>query len=111
MCAHTIGVGKYYECWEKSEVGFRPQKREGLLYCEPLSKRLVTETHGAFSGAGYAVKLCVRLGKTAKKTHDMIKEAYGGASMGISGVFEWHKMFQEGRERGEDDDHLRTPFD
>ncbi|GFV75740.1 hypothetical protein TNCV_1756681 [Trichonephila clavipes] len=36
--------------WEKSAVGFRPLKR-GRLYCEPLSKRLVTENQGAFSGA------------------------------------------------------------
>ncbi|GFY04776.1 uncharacterized protein TNCV_420301 [Trichonephila clavipes] len=39
----------------------------------------------------------------------MIKEAYGDAVMGISGVFEWHKLFQEDRKRVEDDDHTRLP--
>lgn len=37
----------------------------------------------------------------------MIKEVYGDASMGRSGVLEWYKLFREGRERVEDDD----PFD
>uniref|UniRef100_A0A8C3BF43 Mos1 transposase HTH domain-containing protein n=1 Tax=Cairina moschata TaxID=8855 RepID=A0A8C3BF43_CAIMO len=50
------------------------------------------------------IKFCVKLSKTGKETHDMIKEAYGDADMGRSGVFEWHKLFREGRERVEDDD-------
>uniref|UniRef100_A0A8C3CC15 Transposase n=1 Tax=Cairina moschata TaxID=8855 RepID=A0A8C3CC15_CAIMO len=55
----------------------------------------------------YAIKFCVKLGKMGKETHDMIKEAYGDAAMGRSGVFEWHKLFREGRERVEDDDRSR----
>ncbi|GFU22629.1 protein GVQW3 [Trichonephila clavipes] len=35
----------------------------------------------------------------------MIKEDYGDAAMGRSDVFEWHKLFRDGRERVEDDDH------
>uniref|UniRef100_A0A8B9QU22 Mos1 transposase HTH domain-containing protein n=1 Tax=Anas platyrhynchos TaxID=8839 RepID=A0A8B9QU22_ANAPL len=57
----------------------------------------------------YVIKFCVKLGKTGKETHDMIKEAYGDAAMGRSGVFEWHKLFREGRERVEDDDHSGRP--
>ena len=57
----------------------------------------------------YAIKFCVKLGKTGKETHDMIKEAYGDAAMARSGVFEWHKLFREGRERVEDDDHTGRP--
>jgi histone-lysine N-methyltransferase SETMAR len=57
----------------------------------------------------YAIKFCVKLGKTGKETHDMIKEAYGDAAMGRSGVFEWHKLFREGRERVEDDDRSGRP--
>ena len=57
----------------------------------------------------YAIKFCVKLGKTGKETHDMIKEAYSDAAMGRSGVFEWHKLFRDGRERVEDDDRSGRP--
>uniref|UniRef100_A0A8B9ZUC3 Transposase n=1 Tax=Anas zonorhyncha TaxID=75864 RepID=A0A8B9ZUC3_9AVES len=57
----------------------------------------------------YAIKFCVKLGKTGKETHDMIKEAYGDAAMGRSCVCEWHKLFREGRERVEDDDRSGHP--
>uniref|UniRef100_A0A8C3CRQ0 Mos1 transposase HTH domain-containing protein n=1 Tax=Cairina moschata TaxID=8855 RepID=A0A8C3CRQ0_CAIMO len=57
----------------------------------------------------YAIKFCVKLGKMGKETHDMIKEAYGDAAMGRLGVFEWHKLFREGRERVEDDDRSGRP--
>ncbi|GFR19533.1 uncharacterized protein TNCT_117311 [Trichonephila clavata] len=39
----------------------------------------------------------------------MIKEAYGDAFKDISGVFEWHKLFCEDKERVEDDDRSRHP--
>ncbi|XP_068530940.1 protein GVQW3-like [Anas acuta] len=58
----------------------------------------------------YAIKFSVKLGKTGKETHDMIKEAYGDAAMGRLGVFDWHKLFQEGRERVEDDDRSGRPL-
>nr|XP_027306070.1 protein GVQW3 [Anas platyrhynchos] len=57
----------------------------------------------------YEIKFCVKLGKMDKETHDVIKEAYGDAAMGRSGVFEWHKLFREGRERVEDDDRSGCP--
>ncbi|KOC58591.1 Putative uncharacterized protein FLJ37770 [Habropoda laboriosa] len=47
----------------------------------------------------YAVKFCVRLGKTATETYTMIKDAFGNNSMGRSSIFEWHKLFKEGREQ------------
>ncbi|XP_011858412.1 PREDICTED: putative uncharacterized protein FLJ37770 [Vollenhovia emeryi] len=50
----------------------------------------------------YAVKFCVKLGKSSKDTHDLIKAAYGDNAMSRSGVFEWHKLFREGREEVED---------
>ncbi|XP_068528923.1 histone-lysine N-methyltransferase SETMAR-like [Anas acuta] len=40
----------------------------------------------------------------------MIKEAYGDAAMGRLGVFEWHKLFREGRERVEDDNRSGRPL-
>ncbi|GFT62362.1 hypothetical protein TNCV_4717441 [Trichonephila clavipes] len=53
----------------------------------------------------YAIKFCVKLGKTDKETHDAITETNNDNAMGRLGVFDWHKLFQEGRERVEDDDH------
>ncbi|GFX31792.1 protein GVQW3 [Trichonephila clavipes] len=55
----------------------------------------------------YAIKFCIKLVKMGKETHDMIKEAYGDAAMDRSGVFEWHKLFLEGRGEIEDDDRFR----
>ncbi|GFY02084.1 uncharacterized protein TNCV_5099451 [Trichonephila clavipes] len=52
----------------------------------------------------FAVKFWVKLDKTSKETHDMIKEAFSGATVGRSGVFEWHKLFREGREESKDHD-------
>ncbi|GFT44792.1 uncharacterized protein TNCV_2845581 [Trichonephila clavipes] len=52
----------------------------------------------------YTLRFCVRLSKTGKDTQNMIKEANGDAAMSRSGVFEWHKLFRERRERVEDDD-------
>ena len=39
----------------------------------------------------------------------MIKSAYGDDAMGQSSVFEWHKLFREGREQVEDDQRSGRP--
>ncbi|KOC62943.1 Putative uncharacterized protein FLJ37770, partial [Habropoda laboriosa] len=57
----------------------------------------------------YAVKFCVRLGKTATETYTMIKDAFGNNSMGRSSIFEWHKLFKEGREQVENDHRSGRP--
>ena len=57
----------------------------------------------------YAIKFCFKLGKTASETHEMIKRAYGDDAMGRSSVFEWHKLFREGREQVEDDQRSGRP--
>ena len=49
------------------------------------------------------IKFCVKLGKTATETFNMLHEVYGDASMSRTRVFEWHKRFLEGREDVEDD--------
>ncbi|GFX54397.1 protein GVQW3 [Trichonephila clavipes] len=64
---------------------------------------------GRFLDQRFAIKFCIKLGKTGKETHDMIKEAYGDAAMRISCVFEWHKLFQEGRERVGNNDRSGSP--
>nr|CAH7720081.1 unnamed protein product [Callosobruchus chinensis] len=57
----------------------------------------------------YAIKFCVKLGKTATETLGMLKDAYGDAAMSRSTVFEWHKLFREGRELVEDDQRAGRP--
>lgn len=51
------------------------------------------------------VKLCIKLNKTC----DMIKNAYGSEAKGQSIVFEWHKLFHEGREQVEDEQRSGLP--
>lgn len=57
----------------------------------------------------YAIKFCVKLGKTATETLEMIKDAFKDAAMSRSTVFEWHKLFREGRELVEDDQRAGRP--
>jgi hypothetical protein len=47
------------------------------------------------------VKFCQKLGKSATKTFQIIKQAYGEEALGRSAVFKLHKRFaQRGREFG-----------
>ena len=48
----------------------------------------------------YAIKLCFKLGKNATETYAMLLTAFGASWMNRASVFEWHKRFKEGRERG-----------
>jgi len=57
----------------------------------------------------YAVKFCWRLGKTATETKQMLDQAYKEDAMSRSSVFEWHKLFREGRELVEDDHRAGRP--
>ena len=63
----------------------------------------------------YAIKFCVKLGKNAAETFEMIKTAYGETFMSRATVFRWHKKFQEGREEVRDEERsgrerdVRTP--
>ena len=64
----------------------------------------------------YAVKLCFKLGKSASETFELITEAYGDDALSGTRVFEWHKMFKEGRElveapRQTPDDHSNRSSD
>ncbi|GFY80170.1 hypothetical protein TNIN_318891 [Trichonephila inaurata madagascariensis] len=61
--------------------------------CRNTSSRRIVER---FLEQRYAINFCVKLAKTGKETPDMINEAYGDITMGISDVFEWHKLFREG---------------
>ncbi|KYN40227.1 hypothetical protein ALC56_05172 [Trachymyrmex septentrionalis] len=49
----------------------------------------------------YAIKFCVKLGKSATETLDMIKQAYPDVALARSGVFRWHQAFLESRKESD----------
>lgn len=51
----------------------------------------------------YAIKFCVRLGKTPTETFEMVKTAYPADCVCQGRVFEWHKKFKGGCESVEDE--------
>jgi hypothetical protein len=55
------------------------------------------------------IKFCVKLGKNASETLQLLKEAYGAAAMKKTSVFEWHKRFKEGRDDVKDDERSGRP--
>lgn len=57
----------------------------------------------------YAIKFCVRLGKTPTETFEMIKGAYLDNSLSRCRVFEWHKKFKDGCESVEDEPRPGRP--
>jgi hypothetical protein len=54
------------------------------------------------------VKFCRKLGKSASKTFQIIKQAYGEA-LGCSAAFKSHKRFAWGRDSLEDEEHTGRP--
>ena len=52
----------------------------------------------------YAIKFCFKLGKNATATYGMLQTAFGASCMNRASVFEWHKIFKEGRESVRDDE-------
>ncbi|EGI61313.1 FLJ37770-like protein [Acromyrmex echinatior] len=46
----------------------------------------------------YAIKFCVRLGKNATETFQMLQEAFKDDCISRSQSGRWHKAFKEGRE-------------
>ncbi|GFW86209.1 protein GVQW3 [Trichonephila clavipes] len=57
----------------------------------------------------YAIKFCVRLGKSDASTLEMIQQTYSRESLSLAQVFRWHKMFKEGRENMEDEPSASPP--
>ena len=59
----------------------------------------------------YAIKFCFKLGKNATETYGMLQTAFGASCMNRASVFEWHKIFKEGRESVRDDESCgRCPW-
>ena len=50
------------------------------------------------------MKFCLKLGKKATETYEMLKTAFRPSCMNRGSVFEWHKRFKEGRESLRDDE-------
>lgn len=49
------------------------------------------------------IKFCFKLGKTAAKTHQMLKQAFGDNSLGQTQTYDWYKRFKNGRTSTDDD--------
>jgi len=55
------------------------------------------------------VKFCVKLGKSAGETHDLLKKVYGDECLFRTQVFEWFKRFKVRREEIGDDQRPGRP--
>ena len=45
-----------------------------------------------------AIKFCVKAGKSAVETIELINKAYGSAAMCRANVYRWYARFRDGRE-------------
>ena len=52
----------------------------------------------------YAIKFCFKHGKNDTEIHGMLQTAFRPSCMNQASVFEWHKIFKEGRESVRDDE-------
>ena len=57
----------------------------------------------------FAVKFCVKLGKSTTETFAMLNTAYGDVAMKRAACFRWHKRFKNGRLSVEDDERSERP--
>ncbi|XP_039314693.1 protein GVQW3-like [Solenopsis invicta] len=57
----------------------------------------------------YAIKFCVKLGKSATETLPLIQQAFGSDCLSKSQVFRWHKSFKEGQEEVTDEPRIGRP--
>jgi len=55
------------------------------------------------------IKFCVKFGKSASETWALLIVAYGEFAMKKSSVFEWHRLFKEGRENVQHDPRSGQP--
>jgi hypothetical protein len=55
------------------------------------------------------IKFCVKLGKSATDTLDVLREAFGEHSLSRTAAFEWHSRFKAGRVSVEDDECSGLP--
>ena len=55
------------------------------------------------------VEFCVKFGEIAAEMYDLLKKIYGDECLSCTQVFEWFRMFKEGREEIGEDQHLSRP--
>jgi transposase len=55
------------------------------------------------------IKFCIKTGKTATETFQLIKQAYGDNALSRTWVLEWYARFRDGRENLEDDERSGRP--
>jgi hypothetical protein len=55
------------------------------------------------------IKFCVKLGKTATETSQLLRDTYGDEALPRARVFEWHRRFVSGRVSVEDDTRSGRP--
>jgi hypothetical protein len=55
------------------------------------------------------IKFCVKLGKSATETLQMLHETFGEHSLSQTAVFEWHSHFKADRVSVEDDEGSGRP--
>jgi hypothetical protein len=46
---------------------------------------------------GVCITFCVKLGKSATETLEMLREAFGEVLLSRTAAFEWHSRFKTGR--------------
>jgi len=56
-----------------------------------------------------AIKFCVKAGKGAVETIELINKAYGSAAMSRANVYRWYTRFRDGREDAKDDARSGRP--
>jgi hypothetical protein len=54
-------------------------------------------------------KFCIKLGKSATETFEMLREVFGEYSLSWTAVLEWHSRFKAGRMSVEDDKRRGQP--
>ena len=57
----------------------------------------------------YAIKFCVKLGKSGSETLQVLRTAYGDAVLSSAQALRWHKEFKDGRESVEDGQRAWRP--
>jgi len=57
----------------------------------------------------YAIKFCLKLGKSGSETLQLLRTAYGDAVLSSSQVLTWYKAFKDGREGVEDEERAGRP--
>jgi hypothetical protein len=55
------------------------------------------------------IRFCVKMGKTATETLQLLRDAYDDEALSRARVFEWHRRFVSGRVSVEDDTRSGRP--